>query len=299
VIIRSVDRLLANASAVSSGLRGGLRGCQADGHPSPSRQRLKRTGKNVDKAALPAASWPSREQKRMPATRSDAEERWHQILESATKLFRRKGFAGTTMQDVSDAVGLLKGSLYHYIRSKEELLFHVLKGLHIDAEQIIEMVDFNSGEPIEQLRLYLKNAAIFGGHNADRLTIFLRDFDHIPPERRQEILIERELFAQTVERLLDEADKAGLLRQGLDLRLIATLVSGAISSTHVWLNPKGRRPIEEAADEISHVLIEGFLEGSSPRRPLRGNAIVRTKKWADEKRRANARARRLARKADR
>jgi len=51
-----------------------------------------------------------------------------EILTAAARIFREKGYHGTSVQDIAEAVGLLKGSLYHYIRSKEQLLARLFEG---------------------------------------------------------------------------------------------------------------------------------------------------------------------------
>jgi AcrR family transcriptional regulator len=200
--------------------------------------------------------------RRRSFARADSKQRWKQILELSSHLFYQKGFVSTSMQDVSDAVGLLKGSLYHYIHSKEDLLFEVLKDLHVDGEEIIASVQFDSDDPVNQLRQYLKKAAIFAGNNAERLVIFFRDFDKVPPNRRNEIISEREMYTQTVARLIAEAKAKGLTALTVDVRLASKLISGAISSTHEWLRPHGRRPLEDAADEIANLLVEGITPAS-------------------------------------
>lgn len=61
----------------------------------------------------------SRQQERFEAMRSEATEK---ILLSAAKLFARKTFAKTTMQDIADDAGLSKGLAYRYFESKEALM---------------------------------------------------------------------------------------------------------------------------------------------------------------------------------
>ncbi|RYD54379.1 MAG: TetR/AcrR family transcriptional regulator [Sphingomonadales bacterium] len=210
---------------------------------------------------------PKRATQRKQVGRQDSQERWQQILEVSTDLFRRKGFIGTSMQDVSDAVGLLKGSLYYYIRSKEDLLFEILKGLHTDGEEIVASVQFGSDDPIEQLRLYLKRCAVFSGANHARLVIFQRDFENIPEDRRKEIISDREMYAQTVQRLMKEAQAKKMVSADMDLSLASKLISSAITSTHEWLRPQGRRPLEDAAAEIATLLTDGLtLPDAKPRR---------------------------------
>ena len=187
-----------------------------------------------------------------------SQERWQQILDVSSELFRQKGYAGTSMNDISKAVGLLKGSLYYYIRSKEDLLFEILKGLHDDGEEIVASVKFNSDDSIGQLQLYLMKAIVFAGKNAKRISIFLRDFEHVPVGRRRAIISEREMYVLTATRLIEEGVKRRIIAPPLEPRMAATLIMGAVSSTHEWLRPDGKQPIEEIAASIAHMLTDGL-----------------------------------------
>lgn len=187
-----------------------------------------------------------------------SDERWIQILDVSTELFRTKGFAGTSMRDISEAVGLLKGSLYYYIEAKEDLLFNILKGLHDDGETIIEEVQFGSDDPISELRNYVTKAVIFAGRNAKRLAIFLRDFQCVPADKRSQIISEREMYVRTAEKLIEEAQQAGLSPESRDVHTAAILLMGAVSSTHEWLQPEGPRDIAQVAAEVADQLINGI-----------------------------------------
>jgi TetR/AcrR family transcriptional regulator, cholesterol catabolism regulator len=206
--------------------------------------------KNSGNAAKPEA--------RGVGNRTDSQERWQQILDLSSELFRQKGYSGTSMNDISKAVGLLKGSLYYYIRSKEDLLFEILKGLHDDGEEIVASVEFGSNDPIGQLQLYLMKAIVFAGRNARRISIFLRDFEHVPVGRRGAIISEREMYVLTATRLIEEGVERRIIAPSLEPHMAATLIMGAVSSTHEWLRPDGKRPIEEIADSIAHILTEGL-----------------------------------------
>jgi AcrR family transcriptional regulator len=54
-------------------------------------------------------------------------DRGEEVYAAALRLFREKGYHATSMQDIAAAVGLYKGSLYHYIDGKEELLARVFE----------------------------------------------------------------------------------------------------------------------------------------------------------------------------
>lgn len=232
---------------------------------------------------MPVTERKSRRAKPEPQNmRADAAERWEQITRVATDLFRRKGFSSTSMQDISDAVGLLKGSLYYYIDSKEDLLFEILRDLHKDGERIIAQVEFDSGDPLTQLRTYLKRCAVFGAVHADRLAIFLRDFHYVPEARQGEIISERKMYQKTVSSLVTEAKELGLTPAHLDISLASTLISGAVAGVHEWLHADGPRPLEQAAEDIADVLtnsirIPAELEAQTIAKKSRPRAKVSSK----------------------
>ena len=73
---------------------------------------------------------PGRAHRRGGGERKPREERWSELIEVATDVFYAKGYDAASLQDSADRLGMLKGSLYYYIRSKEDLLFDVIKAVH-------------------------------------------------------------------------------------------------------------------------------------------------------------------------
>src|ERR1700761_3203397 len=77
-----------------------------------------------------------------------------EVLKAATTVFYRRGYADATVQDVADAVGMLKGSLYYYIKSKEELLYRLATEVHdgVDAlmSEVMALEGLSSLERIQE-----------------------------------------------------------------------------------------------------------------------------------------------------
>src|SRR5947207_409360 len=67
--------------------------------------------------------------------------RQQEILEAAARVFHEKGYESTSIQDIADEVGILKGSLYYYIRSKEDLLYEIIRDIHDDAIAYVGHID--------------------------------------------------------------------------------------------------------------------------------------------------------------
>ena len=62
------------------------------------------------------------------------------IIEAAARMFDAKGYSATSTQDIANEVGLLKGSIYYYINSKEDLLFRIIEESHEGALRAIATV---------------------------------------------------------------------------------------------------------------------------------------------------------------
>ena len=58
----------------------------------------------------------------MTSSRKTSPSKQQELIAAAARLFKANGYRATTLEDIASAVGMLKGSLYYYIRSKEELL---------------------------------------------------------------------------------------------------------------------------------------------------------------------------------
>ena len=106
------------------------------------------------------------------------------MLDAAARVFARRGYADASVQDVADELGILKGSLYHYIKMKEDLLFWLLEEVHGDVEVILEEVAKAEGlAPLERIELYVKRQVLYNLDNLERISIYYHDVESLSEER--------------------------------------------------------------------------------------------------------------------
>ena len=169
------------------------------------------------------------------------EQKYAQIVEVASRLFAEKGFDGTSLQDISVEVGVLKGSLYHYITSKEELLAEVVRVGQEGLGENIALCEHFAGQPLEQL------VAFAYGHirlNAtpERLLrgiVFLRDGDKLSQDRREELFKNRDKYDRYLRKVIAEGKKQGVIDPEVDTRICSFAVLGVINSYTRWYHPSG------------------------------------------------------------
>lgn len=187
-----------------------------------------------------------------------SQRRWDLIVEASTALFKERGFAATSMQDISDRVGLQKGSLYYYVDSKEKLLFEILRDLHKGGEALVDNINFRTSDAIGELRSYLVQICMYSGRHADRLGIFARDFHFLAKSQQTEIIRERIMYRRAVDGLIQLAIDQGRLSTSLDVPTAAQMVLRAIVATHEWYRPNGGLPIEQIAVQSAAILVQGL-----------------------------------------
>lgn len=178
------------------------------------------------------------------------------IREQAARLFATRGYHATGIEDVSKAVGLGRGALYHHIRSKEQLLFDIstlgLQDLIDVTQPIVDATD----PPTEKLRSM--GRALMGniGRNRYALTVCFREVDLMSPPFRERLVERRLAYQRQWEQVLEEGVAAGVFKS-LD-PVVAMGVLGMHNYSYLWLQADGRLTPEEIADRFCDVLLDGL-----------------------------------------
>ena len=186
------------------------------------------------------------------------ESRREQILRTATRIFCEKTYHGTTLQEIASAVGMLKGSLYYYIDSKEKLLADIiLDALHTLNEDLVRVENADLA-PVDRLRQIIREHVKFNARYREAGTLFLTERSVISSleeiDKMMQIFERRDkLIAMT----LREAIEAGEYRP-VDIRITSLAIVGLCNSLLFWYQPSGRLSYEEVADAFFELLHQGL-----------------------------------------
>ena len=173
-----------------------------------------------------------------------------EILTAAARIFREKGYHGTSVQDIAEAVGLLKGSLYHYIRSKEQLLAKLFEGSLGDTIVELESIATRSGSATERLRDMVRVYVMSVTANLDAVGIYLREWRSLPAPELARVRARR----RTMRRLFEDVIGEGIRRKELgatDPKIAALAIIGMCNWTYEWYRPRGRLTPVALADELA------------------------------------------------
>jgi TetR/AcrR family transcriptional regulator, cholesterol catabolism regulator len=189
----------------------------------------------------------------------DLRNKWPALLEAATALFHANGYSRTSMQDLADAVGLLKGSLYHYIRSKDDLLFSVIQAHHRQVFQNVTNVRAMPGDAEAKLRQFVRWHAEYTLRNHVRATVFHNEYKFLSTERRREIVAARDEYEDVLRSLVAEAHDAGVLNPSVDPKLATFFILGAINWPARWYRLDGEMSADAIAARFTDWLLAGLM----------------------------------------
>jgi AcrR family transcriptional regulator len=194
--------------------------------------------------------------------RGAAAKRERQILEAAMELFHERGYASTSVEDVASAVGILKGSLYHYIDSKEDLLYRIVQQVHEDVQQIMDVVSLRTDlNPLERIELYVQEQVLYNARNLRRISVYYQDRGRLSPERHTEIRRWRRQHERYVSGLLEEAEGSGLVPAGTDSQLAANCIFAIVIWMYTWYRPGGKTSARALADFCARFVHDGLTGG--------------------------------------
>lgn len=175
-------------------------------------------------------------------------ERFREIVDAAAEIFLEKGYSATSIQDISDRVGILKGSLYHYVRSKEDFLYRIIKDVYDEAIADIRKVSDLEVEPLEKLAEFIRAHVLFAADHLIAYTIQLREFEQLSPERQEEIRRGGETYVDALQGILEDGQARGVVDASQDLRLASIIITGELNSMTRWYSPDGPRTPDQLAD---------------------------------------------------
>jgi AcrR family transcriptional regulator len=169
----------------------------------------------------------------------------------AAKTFADKGYSATTLQGIADELGMLKGSLYYYIRSKEDLLFELVRAVLALAEERLSERVPDSGPAIDRLEMLVREHVIFLIEHLTETTVYLHEADQLSAERRAELPVHG--FIARLEGLVAEGQEDGTVRADVAPRLGALSILGSANWVYRWYRPGGELAPEAIADEIARM----------------------------------------------
>lgn len=187
-----------------------------------------------------------------------ASNKYEEIAQAAVKLFERKGYHATSVQDIADEVGLQKGSLYHYISSKEDLLMQLahrsISDFNAKMERLLEDQSLTNRERLLQA---LENHLHVVTTHQSLTTVLLREAFSLKEEPQKVIQDLSDKYLNLWTRILEEGVAAGEFRP-VHARLTALAILGSCNWAYRWYKEGGKSTAEQIAGLFADLFLDGM-----------------------------------------
>lgn len=200
------------------------------------------------------------------APRVRVKKRRQEILDAAAQVFYEKGYEAASTQDIADKVGILKGSLYYYVESKEEFLFEVIKEAHSLSLEFMAGVRDEKGGGRAKIERLIHDHLQFYVQNRVKATVFFREYPILTAERRGEIEAIGKAYRKFVTEVLQEGVADGSLQLSGPANVIAIALTEMLNSVSRWYDPKGKVKPDAMIEMMVGLVGVGLISRATPKR---------------------------------
>ena len=209
------------------------------------------------------------------------------IIDIAVRLFGEKGYNATTMRDIAQAVGILPGSLYAHIDSKETLLIEIVETGIERFLSIDRLLAASKESPEVRMRIAICEHIKAVAENPERTLVVFHQWRFLSGPNRARAVAMRRRYAKAFVRIVNDGIASGDFDPGLDPRITVFAILGALNWTPEWYSQSGPESAEVIGRKMADCLIHGLravpqAPGASPagaaasgtKRPTRGKSAA-------------------------
>ncbi len=196
------------------------------------------------------------------------------ILRTSARIFAGKSYHSTSMRDISRATGVSLAGLYHYCKSKEELLFLIQDHCFGRVLERLEQRTRGINDPLEKLRLFIDNHLSFFAANMAEMKVLSHEAESLAGDLHEHVSSRKRQYTRTARRILAEVQQtvAGSelrapRRNGqpkktakpVDLTVATYALFGMMNWIYNWYDPSGKLSVSQLVDNITRLFLSGFL----------------------------------------
>lgn len=200
------------------------------------------------------------------------DERPRELLDAAMTMFAEKGYRNTRLEEIAEAAGVTKGTIYHYFSTKEDLLLRAIEQHHERVfGRLEEELREVEGPPSARIRVLVQKG--FGGSDAARrrvLALLVQGIAHEVPDAYRQWLASGPVQGwKLLARLIEEGKRAGEFRVDVDSEVAARLLISGLLLQTVWQqHAPGVRGLaigeERLLDGATEIFLAGLRASPSP-----------------------------------
>jgi AcrR family transcriptional regulator len=214
----------------------------------------------------------------VPSDLSRYDQKLELILRASARIFAEKSYHSTSMRDISRATKVSLAGLYHYCKSKEELLFLIQDHCFGRVLERLEERLRGESDPVAKLRIFVDNHLSFFAANMAEMKVLSHEAESLAGDLHEHVSTRKRQYTRTARKILSEVQQAAASsgraprRNGppktnskpLDLTAATYALFGMMNWIYNWYDPRGKLSVGQLVDNITRLFLSGFLSQVEP-----------------------------------
>ncbi len=183
------------------------------------------------------------------------------ILRTAARIFAEKSYHSTSMRDISRATEVSLAGLYHYCKSKEELLFMIQDNCFGRVLERLEQRLAEASEPVQKLRIFIDNHLAFFAANMAEMKVLSHEADSLAGDLHLHVSEQKQKYTKLAREILRELQEQQPQECRVDLTAATYALFGMMNWIYNWYDPQGKLKVSELVENVSRLFLHGFVGG--------------------------------------
>jgi TetR/AcrR family transcriptional regulator, cholesterol catabolism regulator len=183
------------------------------------------------------------------------------ILRTAARIFAEKSYHSTSMRDISRATEVSLAGLYHYCKSKEELLFLIQDNCFGRVLERLEQRLAEVSDPVQKLRIFVDNHLAFFAANMAEMKVLSHEADSLAGDLYTHVSGKKQTYTKLAREILEELQESQPQAQRVDLTASTYALFGMMNWIYNWYDPQGKLKVSELVDNLTRLFMHGFVAG--------------------------------------
>jgi AcrR family transcriptional regulator len=179
-------------------------------------------------------------------------------LDAAVELFARQGFDATSVQEVVERAQVTKGAMYHYFRSKDDLLYeiyHELIGVQLAGLERIQAAGLSAPQALRAIIVDLVETT---AARVAAAAVSARELHKLAGEPMAALRAQRRRYHEGVRELIERGQGGGEFTGSATAETVTLMVFGIVNQLPQWYRPDGPTSPRRLADEIAGFVLAGL-----------------------------------------
>jgi len=182
------------------------------------------------------------------------------IKNTAARLFRKKGFKATSMQDIADLLDIKAASLYNHIGSKQEILAELCLNIAESFTAGMKDIKLSSLDNIEKLEALVDLHVEMTFRYRDSIALITGEWVHLDEPQLGTYKLQREQYEKDFMSILKSCRKDGLIAPKINLDIALFSILSSLHWLYNWYNKNSRISKIELTKQLKNVLLKGIIQ---------------------------------------